>query len=69
MSHQTERLLQHEKIKCMVSDCTLSFAEAIQQAGGTISDRMLDMSVREFIATVGAQNNIKFVFVKPEYRD
>ncbi len=49
------------KIKKAVTNCSFSLAEAIQQAGGTVSDRMLDMTVREFIADVAGQNGIRFV--------
>ena len=54
------------RIRSDVMDCTLSLSEAVQQAGGAISDRLLDMSVREFIATVAGQNHIRFVYARPE---
>lgn len=59
---------QRDKIKADVTDCTMSLAIAVQQAGGGLSDRILNMSVREFISTVAGQNNIRFTFVPPQER-
>lgn len=44
--------------------CTASLTIAIQEAGGRISTEMLDMTVREFIANVAAQNGIRFIHKK-----
>jgi hypothetical protein len=57
-----ESYLNQDRIKPMVVDCTLSFTRAVQQAGGEISDRILDMSVREFISNVASQNGIRFIY-------
>lgn len=59
----------NDKIKCMVADCTMSLTEAVQDAGGRISSKLLDMSVRDFIATVAAQNRIRFICEKREESD
>ena len=53
------------KIKNKVADCTFSLAMAIQEAGGSLNEDVLDMSVRDFISQYG-QNNIRFCFEKPD---
>ena len=60
---------QRDKIKGEVADCTMSLATAIFNAGGSVSsDKVLDMTVRDFISTIAGQNNIRFEFVSPENR-
>ena len=59
---------QHQdSIKCQVAECSFSLATAIQNAGGSVSVSMLDMSVKEFIATVAGQNHIRFVYSGPAH--
>ncbi len=43
-------------------ECGLSLAKAMQDAGGSISTTLLKMTLEEFICTVAAQNNIRFVY-------
>jgi len=50
--------------KEMVVDCTVSIDQAMQAAGGAVSSHVLGMSVKEFIAEVAAQNNIRFVYLE-----
>ncbi len=40
--------------------CTFSLAQALQQAGGSISQNVLDMSVGNFIVNVAGPNDIFF---------
>ena len=52
--------MNDEEIKKSVVDCTASLAEAVNKAGGKFSDDMLNVTVREFIASTMAQNHIMF---------
>lgn len=45
--------------------CALSLAKAISDAGGSISSEIGNMTLKEFICKVAAQNNIRFVYEKP----
>lgn len=48
-------------------DCSGSLIQAIYDAGGLIRvDELMGMTLREFISTVAAQNNIRFIYKKPE---
>ena len=50
-------------------ECTLSLCKAMEDAGGSISRADFDkMSLMDFITNVAAQNNIRFVFVKPNIK-
>lgn len=52
--------------KAAAADCTWSLARAVQDAGGALQEDTLDMTLREFIASVAGQNNIRFVYVGPK---
>lgn len=56
----------HYAGKCGVAECTLSLGQAMQEAGGTVSESLLDMTLRDFIVTCAGQNHIRFVFKKPK---
>ena len=53
---------RRDKIKEEVVDCTTTLMQAVQEAGGTVNGEILNMSVSEFIATVAAQNHIRFAY-------
>lgn len=46
--------------------CVFSLAKAIQQAGGSLNEDILKMTVEDFIMNVAGQNGIRFVFVPPD---
>jgi len=54
------------KINRDKGECYQSLFTAIQDAGGMITEDVLDISVFEFIDTIAGQNGIRFCFVKPE---
>jgi hypothetical protein len=49
-----------------IAECALSLGKAMQEAGGTVDPKLLDMTLGEFITKVAAINNIRFVCTKPE---
>lgn len=53
-------------IKGQVVVCTATLAAAIQEAGGTFTPDILDMTLREFIISIAGQNCIRFTFTKPD---
>lgn len=57
----------YEKARLQTVECVNSLQSAITAAGGNIIDtqRMLDMSLMEFITTIAAQNNIHFYYKQP----
>lgn len=55
-----------ERRAALVADCVSSLDRAIQFAGGTVGAGYLDMTVREFIARIAAQNYIRFVYKREE---
>jgi len=59
-------LKNFDKIRQDVADCTLSLGCAIQEAGGRIDPEMLSMSLGEFITSIAGQNNIRFIYKRPE---
>jgi predicted enzyme related to lactoylglutathione lyase len=62
----TERCEDRDKNHAVqVAETTTNFNEVIQEAGGKISQQILDMPVKVFIATIAAQNGIRFTYEKP----
>lgn len=50
-----------EERAAWAADCTGSLMEAIHDAGGHATQGVLNLTLREFIAKVAAQNGIRFV--------
>jgi hypothetical protein len=52
-----------------IAKCVMSLAQAIQRAGGSVGDHVLNMSLRDFITEVAGPNGIRFVYEKEKSED
>lgn len=60
--HHRRRKKREDDHLLKIAECTLSLSRAIQEAGGAISEGLLDMTLGEFITRVAGQNSITFTF-------
>jgi len=63
--------MDSEITKIKIVECICSLNTAIQEAGGRVltAERIKNMSLMEFITTMAGQNNIRFVYEKPDYNE
>jgi hypothetical protein len=53
--------MNQEQIKKDAVEITMSFAAAVQQAGGKVDETWLDMPLRDVLATL-ATNGVRFAY-------
>lgn len=49
-----------------ILSCVTSLWKAIQEAGGTINHTFLNMTLKDFIDNVAAQNHIEFIYKRKD---